>query len=90
MKKNKYILILMSCFLLTGCVEDKSHTEELYKFQDDVPVRLVHDTENLTIYEQTDPKTGLTYLRYQNQQTGESFVCRQVEKPIMSTTHHLT
>lgn len=81
MRKNKYILILMLCFLLTGCVEDKSHTEELYEFQENIPVRLVYETENLTIYEQTDPETGLVYLRYKNQQTGESFVCRQVNKP---------
>lgn len=85
MRKSKYLLVIMTCFLLilTGCVEDKSHTEELYEFQEDAPVRLVHDTENLKIYEQTDPETGLVYLRYKNQQTGESFVCRQVEKPII-------
>lgn len=77
MKKGNIVLIFICSTLLCGCVEDKSHVEENYQFLEDVPINLVYESQDVNIYEQENPETDIVYLKYINQQTGETFICRR-------------
>lgn len=79
MKKNRLIILIFVCIILSGC-EDKSHIMENYEDCYDATTILAHETTDFEIYEMQNPETGELYLKYVNKQTGDFFYCPRYVK----------